>query len=456
MCGRVECMATLHEESVKEMKRGTTRTDVRLRGRVLFVARAVWLAFALLALILFISNLLQPLFGGQTIICPFTFTCPYDATTLQSLHQAQISLTAYTTYVTAFGLFSALIFVGLSVLLFWRAFDQPVGLFASFSFLLLGSTGLVGDISRMPLALEVFVGAIQTEFLLFCLGFFLVTFPDGRFVPRWSWLIGCTLFVQGIFFQLPGRFNIVSWPLPLFLLELVLAWGSPIAVQIYRYRRVSTPAQRQQTKWVIFGLTSYILVSLLAIFLEVLIPTVDRAGSLSYLASTSLQSLALLLIPLSITMAILRSRLWEIDVIIRRTLVYSTLTVILALLYVGLVIGLEALVRLITGEISQSPVIIVASTLAIAALFQPLRRRIQRVIDRRFFRRKYDAVRTVAAFSATLRNEVDLSQLSEHLITIVQETMQPAHVSLWLRPSEQDEAHRAPWRTTPPVSPEGR
>ncbi len=111
----------------------------------------------------------------------------------------------------------------------------------------------------MPLALQVFANVIQTEFLFFYFGFFLVTFPGGHFVPRWSWLIGCTLFVQAIFFLIPGPFNILSWPLPLILIELALAWGSPVAIQIYRYRRVSTPAQRQQTRWVIFGLTCYIL-----------------------------------------------------------------------------------------------------------------------------------------------------------------------------------------------------
>jgi hypothetical protein len=97
------------------------------------------------------------------------------------------------------------------------------------------------------------------------------------------------------------------------------------------------------------------------------------------------------------------------------------------------VIGLQALVRLFTGQVSQSPVIIVASTLAIAALFQPLRKRLQAIIDRRFYRRKYDAAKTVAAFSATLRQEVDLDQLREQLLAVVQETMQPTHVSLWLR-----------------------
>jgi hypothetical protein len=143
-----------------------------------------------------------------------------------------------------------------------------------------------------------------------------------------------------------------------------------------------------------------------------------------------------LLIPLSIGFSILRYRLYDIDLLINRTLVYGTLTVLLALIYFGCVFALQNLVRGITGQVGQSQLIIVGSTLAIAALFQPLRRRIQRIIDRRFYRQKYDAARTLATFSATLRNEVDLNQLREHLITVVQETMQPTYVSLWLRPSE--------------------
>src|SRR5207237_2677563 len=134
---------------------------------------------------------------------------------------------------------------------------------------------------------------------------------------------------------------------------------------------------------------------------------------------------------------------WDIDRIINRTLVYGTLTLTLALLYTALVIVLQLLVRELTGQVASSPLIIVGSTLAIAALFQPLRRRIQSVIDRRFYRRKYDAAKTLAHFSAVLRNEVDLNQLSEQLVEVVEETMQPAHVALWLRKPKKEEKERA-------------
>ena len=433
-------MSYVKKETATEMHTRTTGTVVRLRGRVLLVARSLWLAFALFYLILFGINLLQPLLGSQTLICPLFSTCPPDAATLSALQQTHISLAAYTIYITVFGLLWALICIGFSVLLFWRVFDQPVALFASFSFLFLGSGALTGDLSRLPTAVHAFVN-VQLIFLLFCLGFFLVTFPDGRFVPRWSWLIGCTLVAQAVFFMLPGPFNILSWPVPLFRFELVLAWGSPIAVQIYRYRRVSTPVQRQQTKWFIFGLISFLMLLLLQGLMAQFVQPTTIGGAFFSLVSPTLPALGFLLIPLSITLAILRSRLWDIDVIIRRTLVYSTLTVILALLYLGLVISLGSLVRLLTGQAGQSPVSIVASTLVIAALFQPLRRRIQAIIDLRFYRRKYDAAKTVEAFSATLRNELDLNQLHEHLITVVQDTMQPSHISLWLREPAKQPPH---------------
>ncbi len=193
--------------------------------------------------------------------------------------------------------------------------------------------------------------------------------------------------------------------------------------------------QRQQTKWVVFGILISTLGSVGILTAVSVLGLPQSPGTWGFLLGSTLLYLFSALIPLSIGGAIVRSKLWDIDILINKALVYGSLTALLAGVYAGLIIGLESLIELFIRQAAQ-PFVIVLSTLVIAALFQPLRRRIQTLIDRRFYRRKYDAVRTVAAFSATLRNEIDLNQLREQLVAVVQETMQPSHVSLWLRPPE--------------------
>jgi len=165
------------------------------------------------------------------------------------------------------------------------------------------------------------------------------------------------------------------------------------------------------------------------------LPAVTPVDSPFQLLSATSGPLALAFIPLGLGIAILRYRLWDIDVIINRTLVYGSLTALLVVLYVGLIFALQSLFQ---GVFKQNnDVAIVVSTLVIAALVQPLRHWIQRIIDRRFYRRKYNAARTLAQFSASLRNEVDLQQLKESLVAVVEETMQPTHVSLWMPPGSR-------------------
>ncbi len=192
--------------------------------------------------------------------------------------------------------------------------------------------------------------------------------------------------------------------------------------QAYRYRRAYSAVEKQQVKWFVFGM-ALLLVELAIV---ALVPP-DEAS----LYLQDLFGLVLLVIPISIGIAILRYRLWDIDVIIRKTLVYTVLTALLALVYFGSVVLLQRLFGTLTG-VEQSPLAVVVSTLVIAALFTPLRRRIQAWIDRRFFRKKYDAEQVLARFALTARDETDLDALTSELVRVVQETMQPEHVSVWL------------------------
>jgi hypothetical protein len=179
--------------------------------------------------------------------------------------------------------------------------------------------------------------------------------------------------------------------------------------------------ERQQIKW---------FASAAALTLAWIIVGEEQSGEIVALSGL----LVIASIPVATGIAILRYRLYDIDRIINRTLVYSVLTGILVLVYFGGVAASEAIFRALTGQEQQPQIAGVVSTLVIAALFTPLRRRIQRLIDRRFYTRKYDARKTLEAFSVQLREETDLEALSEDLVGVIRETMQPAHVSLWLRP----------------------
>jgi hypothetical protein len=281
-------------------------------------------------------------------------------------------------------------------------------------------------------ALWLMVGGVQ--FLgQACVVLFFCLFPSGRFVPRWTrWLamVFLGLQVPGYFFP-DSTLDPMNHSEALFSAVFLCFLAGLVAAQVYRYRRVSGPAERRQIKWVVFGTTAGIVgfvVFLLPYFFD---PRLQGHVSYLYFVMDAGLIASLTLIPLSIGVAMLRSKLFDIDVVINRALVYGTLTAALALVYLTCVVSLQYAIRALTGNDSQLAV--VASTLAIAALFGPLRRRVQAVVDRRFYRSKYDAAKTLEEFSGRLRDEMDLTALRESLVGVVRETMQPAHASLWLR-----------------------
>jgi hypothetical protein len=290
-------------------------------------------------------------------------------------------------------------------------------------------------------------------------------FPDGRLPSRrWrllAWLSGLTILLVTIQVGLtPGPleglggvrnpWGVLAFPwmrtvpyllVPVFLLCMVLSVFS----LVLRYRR-SRGEERQQIKWIAFAASLIGSLYVSAMIGSIVYPQETWFEPGSPLWLISLEYVALLsftLVPVAIGFAMLRYRLYDIDAVINRALVYGSLTVTLALVYFGGVATIQTLFRVITGLEQQSQLAVVVSTLAIAALFNPLRTRIQSFIDRRFYRRKYDAAKTLEIFAARLRDEIDLEAQGGDLVSVVRETMQPEHVSLWLNPADNPPRHQS-------------
>ena len=407
-----------------------TGEATRLRGWRLVVVRA--LVFPLAALALTVYAMALPGLPAQvaTPCEDIPSTClitPEQATQLAALGITPAGIAVAATALTCVGI---LIVVLVAALLLWRRSDDRMALLVAATMVLMPA--VYTPISHGLSPEWKLSGELLNLFGEFAIYLLMGLFPSGRFVPRWIWA--------------PIVILILSTGIPLdnalaiFGIFLILAlYGCIIAAQIYRYRRLSSPIQRAQTKWVVFGIILSLLVNLIYWQPVVWIPALQRPDAL-YTVFAALDSFVILCVLAgSFGVAILRYRLYDIDIIIRRTLVYGSLTLILAAVYFTGVIGAQSVVNEIARKSSgaTSPILIVVTTLLIAALFQPLRHRIQRFIDRRFYRGKYDARKTLETFSATLRQEVDLSTLTGRLVSVVTETMQPEHVSLWLREKER-------------------
>jgi hypothetical protein len=293
--------------------------------------------------------------------------------------------------------------------------------------------------------------------------YLILLFPNGRLPSRrWrplAWLSGAVIVLGSVGIALaPGSVEDLGGVRNPFGLEgapwvayaAVVVPLLPVCILasavslVLRYRR-SGGEERQQVKWIAFAASFVGLVALITVVsTQMFAPeSLETAGTqplwLELLQDAELLSLAG--VPVAVGFAILRHRLYDIDVVINRTLVYGSLTAMLVAVYYGSVVILQYIFRALSGGESQFA--IVASTLAIAALFNPLRRRVQGFVDRRFYRRKYDAAKTLADFGVRLREEPDLETLGSDVVRVVRETMQPAHVSLWLRPDPTSEGEQA-------------
>jgi hypothetical protein len=405
-------------------------------GRWFTLARASWLLITIMSLAFYIVStwayyqvlMTQPFLGST--VAPGVVDLE---SVRQGLARFGLSIGAYSVILVLGQALITGVCCILGLLIFWRRPTERVAWLMSLILVLIGTQVPVQAYALIQIYPALgFLGFVTNQIGTTANLILFWVFPNGRFVPAWSrW----TLLVMIIFGALATLYPDTPFTPIVVPIALILI-GSGVFAQVYRYVHVSTPVERQQTKWVILALIVAPLVwavggLLLPTIFPALIHTSENAAPYNLVRST-INNFANLLIPLAIGLSILRYRLFDIDIIIRRTLVYGALTATLAGIYFGSVVLLQELFQAITGQ-HQSPIATVISTLGIAALFTPLRRRIQRDIDRRFYRRKYDAQKTLESFAARARDEVELDQLTAHLVAAVQETMQPDQVSLWLK-----------------------
>ena len=427
-----------------------------LRGRWLLLARMAWVAVAITALAVVLFSVPSSIEHYRSVCTAPTEVCseraldqPTQPTQegVRALREVGLSVHSYAVFNVVIDKIFQLVWFAVGGLIFLRRSDDRMAILTSLFLVTFGTVAVdPTDADALVTSQPAWWLPVQGVQIVgeVCVVLFFLLFPNGRFVPHWTrWLAVAFIAFVVSRDQFPGFYS--GSP----ALEMVSEWvflGYVVSLlwsQIYRYRRSSSEAQRRQTKWVVFG-TTLAIVGTFPSRVPLDFSLVDGDTPFVLLVLKVGFALSFLLLPLSMGVAVLRSHLFDIDVVINRTLVYGVLTAMLVLLYVGSVVGLQYAFGVFAGRSSQLAV--VASTLLIAALFNPSRRRIQTTIDRRFYRRKYDARETLEAFSTRLRDETELERLNAELLSIVHTTMRPEHVSVWLKPSA--DSQRRGW--TPP------
>jgi len=429
--------------------------QTRLSGWRRNIARAVWL-MAIAPMVLAFVLGIPMRFKFLSRVMPDAAADPFDnlipvpdamvstfaghlgPAEAEALARLGFEMTGYAIVILAFEILLGLVCLAIGFLLFWRRSDDWLALWSSLLLILLGISGVslivptlmtVSAVWTVVNLLAALVGMLSNVHVLFLS-------PDGHMQPRWALPVAAG--VSGYILALAGY---VGWlsvgqtlsPLLLLIFPVwIVGLGLGVYAQIVRYRRLSTAQQRQQTKWVAVGLATTTLGFIANAWLLSLAGQEPGLPRVLYsVGRTATVTICMLFFPVCVAFAVLRYHLWDIDLIIRRTLIYSVLTALLALTYFSLVLGLQSLATALGG--TRTEWVTVASTLAVAALVTPLRGRVQASIDRRFYRRKYNAAQTLATFAAVARDETKLNTLTSKLAGVVQDTMEPESVTVWLK-----------------------
>ncbi len=423
---------------------GANRGEVSLRGLRLHVLQALWVILVICDLFVLIVSL--PAFYRRLhAICTTPSpSCQTDQLTpqaLAALQRAGLSLHAYALYVFSWDMLTTLAFLLVGAVIIWRRANTWMGLFVSFLLINIGSlllhaTALDGvPLDSAFVLLATIVGGPLTILTYLCLGFFFFTFPDGRFIPRWSWALMSLWLANFVFWLAPvtSPLQIHFWSLLLMSLWLFIVFGGSLATQVYRYRRVASPVQRQQIKWLIYGLAPVILLPICFGLAVALFPALGSPGALLGVAVEPLWRLYFLPIPFCIGIAILRYRLWDIDVLINRTLMYGTLTVSVIGLYVLVVVGLGTLIQA-QGNVLLS----LLATGLIAVLFQPLRLRLQRGVNRLLYGERDDPYKVISRLGQRLEATLEPQAALPTIVETVTQALKLPYAAISLKQDGED------------------
>ncbi len=406
-----------------------------LHGSWLLLARTAWVGLATLAVGLFVISLPAGFMQLHRICVPGN--CPLfwqlSSHDLQALEQLGISLDLYAAYTLALAMILMLSYSVVGITIFWKKRRDGLALFLSLALITWGGVGLFADqlVALQPawktaITLVSFTSTASTLI-------FVYVFPDGRFVPRsLGWLVVIWIALEATYAFFPDSpLSQRTWPLWLSTVIWIGSWVIGALSQIYRYARVSTQMERQQTKWMVFGLA----ISLCLLLVEGLVqalsspnPNTGDAHLLSLLVAQFVAALAFVLPPICIGMAILRYRLWDIDLIINRTLVYSILTTSMIGLYVLVVVGFGALFR-IQGNVLLS----LLATGIIALIFQPLRQHLQQAINRLMFGERDDPYRVIASLGQRLEATLAPEEVLPTLVEVVAHSLKLPYVAIRMK-----------------------